>query len=109
VSADSAVAQPLALVAVTVTLILDPASAVVSAYPGDVAIGLPEHPEPLASQRRHAKLNVGTPTPVHAPTSAVSVWPTDVVPEIVGGVLFVGAPRPGATPSVASEVVEPDP
>jgi hypothetical protein len=32
VSADSTVAQPLALVAVTVTLSLDPASAVVSAY-----------------------------------------------------------------------------
>src|SRR4051794_15856173 len=53
---------------------------------------------PLRLHRRHWYVNVIGAVPVHWPGSAVSVEPTCVVPEIVGGDVFVGLTWAAAVP-----------
>src|SRR5579862_8259252 len=67
---------------------------------------------PPELQRCHAKLYVIGSVPLQAPLSAVSVWPSWVVPEIVGGDVFVtltvvaAAGVAAVATAVATEVTE---
>jgi hypothetical protein len=53
VFSDTAVAEPVALVAVTVLRIVSPRSVDVGTYDDDVAPGINRHPPPDVSHRRH--------------------------------------------------------
>jgi hypothetical protein len=101
VGADWTEFDPVAFVAVTVTRIVPPESAVTSVYVLWVARGIGTHAAPVASHRDHAYAKV-IPVPVHVPGFDVNVCPTTREPTIVGGAVL-GGPAGPPTTSVAFE------
>jgi hypothetical protein len=90
VVADVASVEPSVFFAVTTTRSDLPMSAAVETGVVPTAPATVEQLFPLGLQRRHWYVNVIGPVPVHAPGSAVRVWPSWAVPEIVGGLAFCG-------------------
>ena len=90
VAAEVAVAEPAMFEAVTVTRMVEPASAEAAAYVADVApeIGLQFPPE-LAQRTQPYECVIGV-EPDHVPVEAESVCPTTGVPEIDGRAVDVG-------------------
>jgi hypothetical protein len=101
--AEVADAVPATLVATTCTRSVEPTSADWIVYAAVVAPAIAVQPFPWKSQRCHWNANVGTGTPLHAPTDPANGDPTATVPVIEGGVTFAGAV---ATTPVAGEVAE---
>ena len=60
------------------------------------------HAPPVASQRDQAYVNAIGAAPAQVPSFATSVWPSVVVPEMVGGTLFWGA-APLTTTALTAE------
>src|SRR5438309_10533061 len=58
---------------------------------------------PAASQRRHLRVYVIVGVPVHVPAPAVSVWPSCVVPLMLGSTVLTG----GELISSATRVIAP--
>src|SRR5205809_299318 len=85
-------AEPRAFRAVTRTRRDVPSSAALRRYVFAVAPPISEQLAPVRSHRRQWYENVNGWAPTQAPLSAVSVWPTCGVPEIVGGLAFRGGP-----------------
>src|SRR5262245_52869192 len=96
---DVACAEPSLFFAVTRTRSVLSWSTCFSAYVFSVAPLMFEQLPPSLSQRRHWYVNVIGVDPFHFPGSAVNVSLTFGVPEIVGGVEFVGATVEAAPPS----------
>src|SRR5437763_16400480 len=91
VASDRAVAEPLALVAVTATRSELSTSTVRTPYVRPVAPMILAHAVPSASHLSQWKLNdVGS--FVHRPRVAVSSWPTKASPRIAGLSELTGAP-----------------
>jgi hypothetical protein len=105
VCAEVADAEPAAFVAVTTIRSVLPASADTSVYVLLVAPLMLAHEAPALSQRRHwYAYDVGA--PLQLPVEAVSVWPTTVLPLIVGSAVFVGG---ATTAGVGLEVATDEP
>ena len=95
VAPDTAgVELPWPFVAVTATRIRLPTSAAASTYVAPVALPMSTQFAPAASQRRHWRAKVIGAVPFHAPSDAVSGWPSAGVPEISGSAVFDGALAP---------------
>lgn len=91
VAAEVALALPAAFVAVTLTRIVDPTSALVKMYFGAVAPEMTLQALPLVLHRCHSRAKlVGL--RVQPPTVEVKVCPCTVVPVIVGGEVLMGGP-----------------
>ena len=60
------------------------------------------HAPPVASQRDQAYVNVIGAAPAQVPSVPTRVWPSVVVPEMVGGAVFWGA-APLTTTAVGAE------
>jgi hypothetical protein len=107
VAGESADAEPLVLVAVTVTRSRAPWSAATSVKVPAVAPGTALQLVPAESHRFHWYANVGAGLPVQIPGDAVSVDPTVVVPEIAGRAVFTGADPELVTVRTAADAVWP--
>src|SRR5438876_5682376 len=88
---DVALAEPLELLAVTLTRMRWPASSGESRRLFDVSPTSDEQLFPFESQRSHWYLKVSGVVPLQVPGLAVRVLPTAVVPVIVGRDVFDGA------------------
>jgi len=82
---------PSAFSAVTTARIVEALSACCTTYVDAEAPVIKVHEAPLSLQRCHWNANVGAVWYVHVPVVVVSVCPTCALPEIAGGVVFVGA------------------
>src|SRR5215217_4323768 len=94
VVAESAVAAPASFRATTATRRTDPTSRSVATY--SVPLATSPHEPPPASQRCQVISYVSGASPLHVPTSAVSVALSSGVPETAGGVIDAGATGAGA-------------
>jgi len=108
---DVADEAPRLFLAVTRTRSVVPSSADVSLYVFSVAPLMVAQLPPVRSQRRQTYVNAIGCAPTQTPAFAVSVCPTCGVPEIVGGLVFRGAPAAWVdlTTFVGSDVAVADP
>src|SRR5919202_2121672 len=93
-AADAAADVPPGPDAVTTTAIVWPASAAVAVYMRSVAPGMSSHACPLASQRRHWRVNVIGSVPLQPPSSTASVSPARGVPVTRGALVPAGGSAP---------------
>jgi hypothetical protein len=99
---DAAPAEPIEFVAVTVTTIVLPTSALATVYVLPVAPAISLQFAPVASHCRHWYAYEKGDVPLQAPGSAERIFPSCVVPETLGAVVFCGPTD--ATVAVASDV-----
>jgi len=112
VGTDVALRVPSEFLALTTTRSVFPASTAFSVYVLSLAPPMLLQLPPSLSHLRHWYVYVIGSVPVHVPLFAVSVCPSVVVPEMVGGAVFVGTaddaawPGPVTSPATATAITE---
>jgi hypothetical protein len=107
VAADDAVALPAVFVAVTAIRNVEPTSVEVTTYDVPVAPEMLAQPPPLELQRCQTRVYVIGVVPDQVPLPDVSTEPTEALPEMVGAVVFTGAPPVTTAVAADSAVAEP--